>query len=363
MTTTILGLPELSSSQTQKYLTINTALNYLDAMVNLTVFNRTTTTPPGSPSEGDRYIIAATATGAWTGQENNIAVYIGTNWIIFTPSEGWAAYDQGANETIIWNGTSWVSLAGVIGADYLPLAGGTMTGPFGIGIAPVSPNDITIYGGSGNSGASIQLVNGNSGTTATDGFWFGYSNAAYFWNYEATDTIFATNNSARMTIKADGKLLLTSQLGVNGATPDSGNPLVVNGDGALFNHNGGDSALKINKSASTDDASLTFQQGFTSHLLVGLLADNDTQIKVSDNGSTFYTAIGIDGSNGNVAIGKTGPSCALDVNGAIRTATYTTAGRPSASTLGVGAMIFDTTIGKPIWSNGTIWVLADGSAA
>lgn len=112
MATTILGLPELEAAQGQKYLTVNQALQRLDALVNLTVFNRTQTAPPGSPSAGHRYIVAATATGAFTGQEGNIAVYIGTNWIFFTPSEGWRAYDQGANQFIIWNGSAWV-LAGL----------------------------------------------------------------------------------------------------------------------------------------------------------------------------------------------------------------------------------------------------------
>jgi hypothetical protein len=38
-----------------------------------------------------------------------------------------------------------------------------------------------------------------------------------------------------------------------------------------------------------------------------------------------------------------------------------TGSRPSASTAGAGACMFDTTLGKPIWSNGTIWVDATGT--
>lgn len=41
---------------------------------------------------------------------------------------------------------------------------------------------------------------------------------------------------------------------------------------------------------------------------------------------------------------------------------YTTAGRPSAATAGAGAMIYDTTLSKPIWSDGSVWRDAAGSS-
>lgn len=47
------------------------------------------TTPPGSPSSGDRYLIASTgATGAWTGQEKKIAEWDGATWNFTTPTTG-----------------------------------------------------------------------------------------------------------------------------------------------------------------------------------------------------------------------------------------------------------------------------------
>lgn len=41
----------------------------------------------------------------------------------------------------------------------------------------------------------------------------------------------------------------------------------------------------------------------------------------------------------------------------------TTANRPNAALIDLGAMYFDTTLGQPIWSDGTIWVDATGAAA
>ena len=41
----------------------------------------------------------------------------------------------------------------------------------------------------------------------------------------------------------------------------------------------------------------------------------------------------------------------------------TTVARPSAARVGRGAQIYDTTISKPLWSDGTVWRDAAGTAA
>lgn len=41
---------------------------------------------------------------------------------------------------------------------------------------------------------------------------------------------------------------------------------------------------------------------------------------------------------------------------------YATGSRPSAVTSGDGAMIYDTTLNKPIWSDGAVWRDAAGTA-
>jgi hypothetical protein len=53
--------------------------------LHLSVRNRTTTAPPGSPADGDTYIPAATATGAWAGHEDDVAVYSG--WVAYLEDE------------------------------------------------------------------------------------------------------------------------------------------------------------------------------------------------------------------------------------------------------------------------------------
>ena len=61
-------LPLIASNQAQKHITHNEALVKVDAIIQLAVISQTLTSPPGSPAEGDRYIIASGATAAkgWT---------------------------------------------------------------------------------------------------------------------------------------------------------------------------------------------------------------------------------------------------------------------------------------------------------
>jgi major tropism determinant Mtd-like protein len=51
----------------------------------------------------------------------------------------------------------------------------------------------------------------------------------------------------------------------------------------------------------------------------------------------------------------------LKTDDSVKVGSYTTALRPSAATLGSGAMIFDTTLQRPVWSNGTNWRDAAGT--
>ena len=73
MDTTNLKLPYLLASQAQKHVTHNEALRLLDGLVQLAVLDRDLTAPPGSPADGDRYIVASGATGDWAGWDLNVA--------------------------------------------------------------------------------------------------------------------------------------------------------------------------------------------------------------------------------------------------------------------------------------------------
>lgn len=65
------------------------------------------TAPPVSPSVGDRYIVAGSATGAWAGKSTNIAMWNGTAWDFIVPFEGFRVFVQDEDKFYLFDGTSW----------------------------------------------------------------------------------------------------------------------------------------------------------------------------------------------------------------------------------------------------------------
>lgn len=101
-----LGLPYLATGQAQKEVTHNEALNLIDTVSQPIVVNMTTTEPPGSPVNGQAWIIASPATGAWTGLENQIATWF-DGWRYLIPTAGWRVWDAAAEMERFFDGTDW----------------------------------------------------------------------------------------------------------------------------------------------------------------------------------------------------------------------------------------------------------------
>lgn len=66
------------------------------------------TTPPGSPASGDRYLVIATATGAWAGHEDSIAEWNGSAWVFTVPTTGtYIGIDDESDGLYLFGGSSW----------------------------------------------------------------------------------------------------------------------------------------------------------------------------------------------------------------------------------------------------------------
>ena len=106
-----LALPYLAAAQAQKHVTVNEALSHLDGLVQLSVISANLTVPPGTPGEGDRYIVGASASDAWAGWDNSVALYSGGAWLRLVPQTGWIAWDQEVGGIITFDATTgWVAL-------------------------------------------------------------------------------------------------------------------------------------------------------------------------------------------------------------------------------------------------------------
>ena len=68
--------------------------------------------PPASPADGDRYIVASGATGAWSGWDLNVAYYVYGAWMRLVPRPGWQAWVTDEASFLGWDGTAW-SAAGL----------------------------------------------------------------------------------------------------------------------------------------------------------------------------------------------------------------------------------------------------------
>lgn len=87
------------------------------------------------------------------------------------------------------------------------------------------------------------------------------------------------------------------ELGIN-TSADATNRLAVAAPATLFTHEGNGHQLKLNKAAPADTASLLFQSNWSGRAEMGLAGDDHWRLKVSANGSSWLTAIGIDAATG-----------------------------------------------------------------
>ncbi len=121
-----LALPFIEGGELLPDVTLNETLRLIDTLVQLAIVDRDLNAPPGSPAEGQRWIVKASPspTGAWAGHGNHVAAWQDGGWVFCTPQVGWFAYviDEGA--LIAWNGTAWVdALAMLASLQNLSLLG------------------------------------------------------------------------------------------------------------------------------------------------------------------------------------------------------------------------------------------------
>jgi hypothetical protein len=105
-----LGLPFIEGSQAQKHVTHNEALRILDAAIQIAVLDLTHTSPPSSPAEGERHVVATGATGAWAGHANAIAAWQDGAWAFLAPKTGWCIWSIADDVMFVFDGTYWRDL-------------------------------------------------------------------------------------------------------------------------------------------------------------------------------------------------------------------------------------------------------------
>ncbi len=99
MSTPNVGIPYVPEGTLDPAAGLNLALNIIDALLQTRVLSMSLTAPPGAPVDGALYIVAGTggiATGAWAGEELNLARFV---------DEGdlWQFYVAGSQAHLVLN--------------------------------------------------------------------------------------------------------------------------------------------------------------------------------------------------------------------------------------------------------------------
>jgi len=123
MTTELLALDEIIQAQAGKEITHNTALRQIEGRT-IRALGKDLATPPGSPANGDTYIIPSGATGVWSGKTDQIAHYYGGAWTYWAPIEGVRLWLNDEDTEYAFDGLSWVAYP-IVGSLSKSVAGGT----------------------------------------------------------------------------------------------------------------------------------------------------------------------------------------------------------------------------------------------
>lgn len=239
--TTNLSISLVEQNQAQKEVTVNEAISKIDAVINRGAISNNVDTPPDTPESGDIYIVGNNPTGSWASYNNNIAYFQGV-WKFIKPNEGICLWVNDEDQIYVFNGTEWRSL---------------------INARRDNDDDITLEDFSFTSLEKNDLI-----------------------QYNGTAFVNKTgvSNISNCSINTD---------------LDQNNRFSVRANSSLFSAETNDIRVNINKQTEEDTASLTFSSEFSSTAELGLVANNDFQIKVSQDGENFYPSLVIDRNNGN----------------------------------------------------------------
>jgi hypothetical protein len=273
--TPLLVLPYLAASQAQKHVTHNEALSLLDGLVQLSVISRVLATPPNTPIDGDRYLIAASPTAAWLGHAGQITLRMEGAWRFLIPRKGWVLWVEAENILLVFDGTNWIAPPAPSTLQNLNLLGVNATADATNKLAVSSSSVLFNNAGNGiqfkinknasTDTASLLLQTGFSGraeigTTGDDSLHFKVSSNGSSFN----ESLIISSTSGLVTIKNNATL-----------DPQSADPITPSNGQLWYN--------------STTGKFRGFQNGASIDLVsVGGLADgNKGDVTVSAAGSVW----------------------------------------------------------------------------
>ncbi|HEY2069837.1 MAG TPA: DUF2793 domain-containing protein [Rhizomicrobium sp.] len=313
-TTPRVAAPLLAAAQAQKHVTHNEALYQFDAFLCARFLDRTLTAPPSSPADGDTYLIHATATGAWAGQDAMIAYCADGSWRFYAPFAGLTAFVANESKLIAYTGSAWVDYASLMVLQNMPLIGVNTTAS-SPNLLAVESNAVlftdlpTGSGGTGDIRATLsKQTSGNTasflfqdnfsgraeiGLAGDDNFHFKVSSDGATWH----DAIVLAGSTGQATIASAAVTNATiTSADINGGTVDAtaigassastGAFTTLSATGAVSFANFTSNAFKDNKTT----ASPTLQTDTLGRILIGPTGSFSTALTVGGNTAGFQIA-------------------------------------------------------------------------
>lgn len=151
--------------------------------------------PPGSPDEGDAYLIG-TGTGAWAGHDDDLAYWDGAAWLFFTPGPGYEVRDLDTGNRLVFDETDgWEVDSGGGGANSYTIV--------------TEPSAYTADPGTHDGLTTLVLAAGDVTFAAAEPY-----TAGMVFNLRATAAIELLEDSVTLTPPAGGTLELDAGMAV-----------------------------------------------------------------------------------------------------------------------------------------------------
>ncbi len=350
---------------------------YGGAVQDLATCAATTVTPVGSGLFGPTAVAIAAGTGFDEGLASQAATQFDDYGLASDPytsplDEGLAS-DGALSLAVASGGTGATTPAMARGNIGAAAAGAnaditSLTQLAGIGIGTAVDTGVNLLSVKSanalfdNVGAGVQ-VSVNKAAAAASGahlFETGYSGraqAGLLGSDRYRVSVSATGASFTQALDIDPA---TGHVGLAGYTADGNNALGVTGTSCLFTAATDSMRFTFNKVAAANDATLTFETGFSARALMGTTGSDQFQLKVSPNGSTFFQVFVVDQTSGNAAfkalLGLTPYAVAVLPSGAFNGAlAFASNGRKVGEAAGAGTGVVAA------YSNGAWRRLSDDS--